>query len=100
LKPQFYTVNRTLAEEDAGAILADARLAGVMSLIADTAARNNRHARYWLRARFGHRAVHIDDASLASPSYADTSATGFKAMYLRVEAALSGLLRDQHRDRE
>lgn len=100
LKPQFYVVNRNLSDEDAGEILADARLAGVMSLITDTIQSNNRDARFWLRARFGHRAVHIDDASLNSPTYADTSATGVRAVYNEVEAALSALLREQHRKRE
>ncbi|MBC8144794.1 MAG: hypothetical protein H7X80_04355 [bacterium] len=99
-KPQFYTVNQNISDEDAGAILADARLAGIMSLLADTIAPNNRSSRFWLRARFGNRAVHIDDASLASPSYADTTASGMRALYKRVEDALSGRLRDQHRLRD
>lgn len=93
---RWYGVNREISDEDAGALLADARLAGIMTLLADTAAPNNRHARFWLRARFGRTAVHINDASLGAASYAKNSSGGQMTLFKDVEAALTAWLRQYY----
>lgn len=99
LKSQFYGTRRELPEEEAGAILADARLAGIMSLVADSTTATRSQPRFWLRARFGDQIISIDGASLASPSYAASIAGGPGDIYDRVEKALLAPLHDQFRRR-
>jgi hypothetical protein len=99
-KPQFYVVNRELPEAEAGSVLADARLGGVMSLIADSGGTDRRQPRFWLRARFGERTISVDATSLGSPSYVASVEGGTGALYQKVEKALTGLLRRQHSERE
>jgi hypothetical protein len=95
-KPQFYGVNRELPEGEAGSILADARLAGIMSLVADSAERDRRQPRFWLRARFGGQTLSIDGASLSSLTYDRAAVQGPGATYAHVEEALFALLRDAY----
>jgi hypothetical protein len=98
-KPQFYGANRELPEEEAGMLLAGARLAGVMSLVPDSGVGDRRLPRYWLRARFGDVTVSIDGASLGSPSYAASVEGGPGAIYDKLEKVLLGPLREQFRKR-
>ena len=96
-KPQFYVVSREMTEEQAGMVLAEARLSGVMSMVADTAALNNRAARFWLRARYGNDTLRIDGASLASATYSNKELGG--GVYSRLERSLFALLHRQNAER-
>lgn len=97
-RPRFYGANRELPDGEAGSVLADARLAGVLSLLPDSIAMHNRSPRFWLRARFGSNYISIDGASLASSTYGDSTAA--RATYDRLREALVAPLAEQYRSRE
>jgi hypothetical protein len=100
LKPQYYGVNRELPEEEAGSLLADARMGGIMALVQDSSGTDRRQPRFWLRARYGDRELRIDGASLGSPTYVASVEGGAGAVYDKVEKALLALLRRQHAERQ
>lgn len=98
-RPRFYGATRELPDADAGMILADARMAGLLSLVSDSGVGDRGLPRFWLRARFGSATLSIDGASLGSPSYAASLEGGPGSVYDKVEKALLAPLRRQFEER-